>query len=209
MFVVILFTVAKALVELRAIYAHLFKGPSSRVSGFYHAAVFGFFIGGCLFGTYLCSLVDADMLIRACTSLGSSVCFLLGSVTFVVDACPHFRKDAFGSTPSNVYLLGSLLFLFGSLCWIVGSTLLFPRVAAEAPENEPLIHVFNFLAGVLYLFGSSCFLILGYFEMTEFNRGPDLDLPAVRRRCEKLGVDPDPSNNPHFSQRKIHETKQW
>ena len=172
----------------------LFKGPGARVSLWYHVAVTSFFVGGFLFGVDLIlAFKKAKPLLVSQFSVSSSAFFFLGSVAFVVDAFPHAVKDKLQSAPSNTYLWGSVLFLVGSAFWIVGSSLLFSKTATEM-----LIDVFNFLAGLMFLFGSTFFLLLGYFEMHEFNRGPDMDLPAVRRRCEKLGIDPEPSNNPHF-----------
>ena len=193
---VILYTVAKALVELRAIYAHLFKGPSARVSAWYHAAVIGLLVGGLLFGAYvILHMKHAGAMSLARTSLSSSAFFVIGSAAFVRDAFPHAYADRFQSAPSNSYFLGSLLFLLGSVCWLVGSSLLFPVLSYASPELD---NVFNFLAGAMFVFGSICYLILGYFEMKQFNRGPNLNLPAVQRRCKELGIDPDPASNKHF-----------
>mmetsp|Transcript_1592 Transcript_1592/g.2056 ORF Transcript_1592/g.2056 Transcript_1592/m.2056 type:complete len:296 (+) Transcript_1592:237-1124(+) len=195
---VILFTAAKALVELRAGYAHLFKGPSARVSGCYHAAVVGLLIGGLLFGAYLLLVVQptAGPLLLARFSLSSSVFFFLGSAAFVADAYPQAHSDGFRHDLSNSYLLGSLLFLLGSAFFIAGSSLSFPNVPSrETPENG-----LSLLGGAMFLLGSCFFLFLGFLEMREFKRGPDMNLPSVRRRCKQLGIDPDPANNPHFEE---------
>eukprot|EP00980_Cylindrotheca_fusiformis_P015393 scaffold4329_cov115-Cylindrotheca_fusiformis.AAC.10 len=196
---VILYTAAKFLVELRAIYAMLFKGPTAQVSPSYHGAVIAFFIGGFLFGADLImAFRDSSSLSIARVSMSSSFFFTLGSIFFLVDAFPEARSDHFKSGPSNAYVIGSTFFLTGSVCFIVGSAVLFSGVDLGDPEK--LGNIFNFLGGLQFLLGSAAFLLLGYFEMSEFNKGPNMNLPAVRRRCEMLGIDPSPANNPHFAQ---------
>jgi hypothetical protein len=173
---VILFTAAKGMVELRTIYAHLFKGRAARVYGWYHGAVVCFFIGGLLFGVFLILVFQkGGQMSLAQTSMSSSVFFLLGSSAFIIDAYPQALADNFVCAPSNSYFLGSLLFLIWSVCWIVASSTLYPATR----KREALQNIFNSLAGIMYVLGSSGFLILGYFEMHQFNRGPDMDLTAL------------------------------
>tara|TARA_R110002050_G_scaffold58872_1_gene131764 strand:+ start:1228 stop:2049 length:822 start_codon:yes stop_codon:yes gene_type:complete len=184
---VVLFTLAKFFVELRAAYARLFKGPSSWATIWYHLGILGSLIGGVLFGIVLVLLlVEADDFDVSCVSMASSVMFVAGSFCFCVDAWPDFwEKGPYMNKYSAIYMWGSTWFLIGSFCYVAASGISYTTFE----EADLHANIWSLAGGVFFLFGASFFFGLGVIEMHEFQKGPSMNLPHVRRRCERLGID--------------------
>lgn len=186
---VALFTIAKFLVEVRATYARLFKGPSAWATVWYHLGVLGLLIGGILFAVVLILLfVEADDFDISCVSMASSIMFVAGSLFFCIDAWPDFwDKGPYKNKSSAFYMWGSVWFLVGSFCFVVASGISYSSFE-DADLHED---IWNFAGGIFFLFGASFYFGLGIIEMYELKKGPNMNLPHVRSRCERLGIDYD------------------
>lgn len=184
---VILFLLAKFLLEIRAIYANLWKRSHQRPSAYYHLAIWVLIVAGLLFmfvpALHILNSVKTAR-IQGWFAFWSGWGFLIGTALFTWDGW-LLLKEPFWTKVENLYFHGSFVLMLGSVFFVftgfcaspVGSDYDSKYASGVKSKTSSCSIVaqdwLNGIGGILFFAGSVLFLIFALDEMKKMYAGPD------------------------------------
>lgn len=186
---VALFLLAKVFLELRALYAIMWKRANRRQSFHYHHGLFWLIVGGILslINSSLALSPNAERYTKAngYLAFASNACFFLGTWIFAWDGYRLIKPGLF-SNVENQYFWGSAILAVGGVLFLITgfcSTGAAVHYSADYEDNmrykedtfcgDKFIRYTNGVGGFLFEVGSVSFLIYAIYERKYMENGPD------------------------------------